>query len=577
MRLFWVLTFALVLTSLAWLSQGVFHQTWCVLLPITWTLGAYISLLLALSPLLYAGSLWHQRKVGALSIVTPPNTLIMLSFFVILSLLYGWIFSGSALSYPLHIYGDVGFHTNRVILMAQDYHVWINYLFHNGQRPEFHAEYMMYPSVSYLPVTLISTLLGDVTSLSYHRFALLLYYVATVVASYLFARIILTSTSQRILLTLTTLTSALLLSYTMSYYIEMPYICILLFSFSLLAFGMKTKTPAFVLSAMFLASLAPIMRETAIPSTAGIVIAAALWRITTYPTARIRAWGAAIVYCIVGLGPFIEYYIGKSHYTNWDKERTSLSFIWQQNYLAHFTYAFLYLGFFCFVALAFFIFSKKRFNQFPFLILAAIIGIAGSLISESIFIPSYMPWSRNYLFFYADFFVLTTICLAHFRAKSIMTSLVALQVIMNIITCMVFLPKAELFHESETVFDIRPIVHYLESQSNTHEKLFAYWPKGYPLEPKQLLPHFSGIERIALQGDESHFVSFTSVTAAAPHEAHYILFYYFANNSQPKAFRQIPRSPYPSAAELRDYRILINSKDPWAPQQSGVMLLEKIS
>ncbi len=568
-----------LIVFIAWLIQLAMHQSWIGFIS-SWTEGLLVSTLLCMLPLGYCFVLLRNKA-------TLPKYTIHFQdiLFIILLISISFImwqhYAEYAASFPMHTYGDESFHTTRVPIMAEDFHDWIRFLFHHHHtRPSFHAEYMFYPSLAYVPVTLWTMLLGKTASVSDQRLFLFINYLAVVLSTYLLARIMIQSKVISFFLALLPITSALLLSYTMSFYIELHYVSILILSFALLAWGVKDKSKEMVMTAIFVVSLAPITRESGVTGACGIIFAAMIWRyfnIDTTKSILIRLISASW-YLAIGLVPFVMYYISKSHYTEWDKTRTSIKFLLDQDYVELIKYAAIYLG-----PLAIFsFFFIPQIKKSPYLFLAAISGIAASLLMESIFLPGYMPWSRNYLFYYADFIVLTTTCISFiwqssYKLKQLAPMLLIIGIVANGLITIKYLPNDELFHESETVFNFDPITKYITQ--NTHEfanqKIYLFWPQGFPTYPEKLLPKDITLAKISTIAQRPNFIPFDLVEDNLPKDAKFVLFYYLKNSSLPKAFSSIPSVQRPEQQQLNHYKILVESIDPWSKGKSGVMLLEK--
>lgn len=588
-----------ILVSIGWLIQLSFHQTWMCLPGInmlSWKTGYVLSILVSLTPLLFSLSLLRRNPALPITIINYCDIFILLSLLA-LSLFFWWYFSKGALYFPIHMYGDETFHSTRVELMAKDFHTWMNYIFvPKTPRPEFHAEYMFYPSLAYVPIALLASLFGDASSIADQRIALVIYYLAIIFSTYLLARIFIKSRGISALIAVLSASSALLLAYTTSFYIEISYVGPFIFSFCLLAWGINNHSKEIVITAVLVSSLGPIMRETAIGTTGGIILVAMLWQYYTVdsythlmPLKRKMIHALfATQYMVIGLLPFAAYYIAKSHYTDWDKTRTSLAFILQQDYPTLLQYSLLYLSPIALAALLFCLFQWKKIYSWDntkrtsfYLMLAAITGILASLLTESIFIPGYMPWTRNYLFYYADFTVLIILFFTYFcriKCNSLAFILLLLGIGINTFIDIQYLQNDDYFHESETVFDFRTINHYITKHREQfeHQTIYIAWPKGYPTYPIKLLPAFILLKSIAIVPEQSRFPEFEIVHKILPNNAHYLLFYYLKNESKPRAFHNgIPSASPPTSLELQGYKILINSVDSWSNGKNGVMLLEK--
>ncbi len=579
-----LLILTLCTVSLGWLIQFSFHQTWlCIFGQIPWHKGFYLSCLMASLPLLYSLSLLLKGDCFPVIDLDYQDGLISI-ILVFFGVLFWYFFSMDAAHYPVHTYGDEAFHSNRVEIMATDLRAWFNYFFHLKPAPSFRAEYMMYPSLAYVPVTLWTFILGHPESIIYQRMFLVINYLAIILTTYLLARLIIKSKPMSTLIALIPMTSTLLIAYTMSFYIEMQYVSVLMLSFWLLTLGIEKHSENIVITAVFVASLAPIIRESAITGTLGIVFTSALWRYFTVSTDQkfITRFVILTRYFIAGLLPFFMYYVAKSNYTDWDKTRTSLSFIIHQDYLSLLKYAFVYLGPTAIFSFIYLILQPKIAKPYWYLFLAAIIGIISSIAIQAIFLPGYMPWTRNYLFAYAQFMVLIILCfnslwLSNNKTKNTAIVLVLITVIVNITLTIRCLYNNALFHESEVVFNLEPISRYITSHPDKfkNQTLYLYWPDHFPTFPEKLLPSFVVLKTLTSPKPEPLFLSFNAINSTLPDKVNYLLFYYLKNESLPQAFNSIPNVQQPKADELNSYTLLVNSVDPWSQGRNGVILLER--
>ncbi len=574
-----------VIVFIGWLFQLVLYQTWRPL----WGdssrhHGMLICTLIAFIPLIYSIICLRKRLPLHIFHIEYQDCLAVVGL-LCLGVLYWYFFCASAIYYPVHTYGDENCHNTIIPLMAQDLHSWFNYFTHHtAQPPNFRASYMLYPSLAYIPAMLWLMAFGDPSSIVEQRMFLVIQYLAVVFTTYLLARLIIKSRIISILTALLPLSSALLLSYTMSFYIELHYVSVLILSFWLLAWGIRNNSKEVVVTSVLMASLAAIIRESAMPGTFGIILAALIWRYLNVDRNKkiiVRAL-SAIWYLIIGLLPFFLYYLAKSHYTNEDKTRVSLTFLLHQDYSALLTYSLLYLGPLILGIFLFFILNPSKLKQEPYLILAAVVGIGSSLFMQSIFIPGYMPWTHNYLFYYAQFIVLLIITTNFIRQKLVKGNLIVIVflcigIIANITITIKYLNNDQWFNESETIFDIRPIAKYMtdHQQAFNHQRVYLYWPKGFPSYPIKLLPDFIKLTKINSIDAIPAFLDFNLIQQKLPAQAHYLLFYWLKNVSRPKKFHSIPAVRHPQSSELKNYHILIESVDSWSQGRSGVMLLEK--
>jgi hypothetical protein len=618
-----VLIISLIVVCIGWSIQLAFHQLWlCIYSPTSWKMGFIFSILLSCLPLSYAGYLfWKSPHLPTIKL--DFKDILFIISLVFIGVVFWRFFSLKAIYYPIHTYGDEAFHMSRVQLMNSDFYSWVHYFFSSHTPPPaYRAEYMMYPALAYVPGVLWNIMLGHVNSPADQRAFLVVSYLAVVITTYILSRFIVKSRLISGLFALLSISSALLLSYTMSFYIELHYVGVLLFSFWLLALGTEKNSPEVIFTAVFVSSLAPIIRESAIGGTIGIVIAAMLWHYLQGKSEKkiISRWLPCLLYLLVGLLPFSMYYTAKSNYSSWDKTRTSFSFLTQQDYYSLFTYAFMYLGpllilssfilciyfkratqhsssvidYFCLKKSSLInegfhseqlLSAKLEHTSKPahlYILLAAVVGIILELAIQAIFLPGFMPWTRNYLFYYAQFMVLSILCVNYFlqkkesKIKIFLIPLLVCSVFINTFIGNTYLKSNKWFHESEVVFDLRPITAYINEHRQQFENrsIYIYWPEHFPTYPESLLPNFIKLIKIPALKAEPLFFSFERVQSALPKDARYILFYYLKNSAKPQAFHNIPAVKRPQLSHF-PYHVLIESIDPWSSGNNGVMLLEK--
>lgn len=617
-----VLIISLIVVSMGWQIQLAFHQLWlCIHSSLSWKSGFHIFITLSFLPFIYAGYLFWSRPhlpVVELDI----QDLMLMVILICIGILFWWFFASEAIYYPMHTYGDEAFHMSRVKLMNSDFFSWVHYFFsHNASPPAYRSEYMMYPALAYVPVVFWNTFLGHIDSPADQRAFLVVSYLAIVITTYILARFIVKSRLISVLLAVLSISSALLLSYTMSFYIELHYVSVLLFSFWLLALGTEKNSPEVVFTAVFVSSLAPIMRESALGGTIGIVVAAILWHSLHGKSDKvINNFFSSFLYIFAGLLPFSMYYLAKSNYTNWDRTRTSLSYIFHQDYYSLFSYAFIYLGpLFILASFILCVYFKQASQQlhhisawsrakkialigrgealyspqqtsteldptkssYIYVLLAALVGIILELAMQVIFLPGYMPWTRNYLFYYAQFMVLSILCVNYLGQKKVSKNLFLILlliggVLINTFIGHNYLKSNKWFHESEFVFDFRPITAYINEhrQQFENQTIYIYWPEHFPTYPENLLPNFIKLIKIPALKAEPLFFPFDRIQSALPKDARYILFYYLKNNAKPQAFHEIPAVIRPRLTYY-SYQVLVESVDPWSYGNNGVMLLEK--
>lgn len=484
-----------------------------------------------------------------------------------------------------HVFGDESFHGPRTAMMCDDVKAaWELVLGRHAEAFPFHpSHYMMYPSLAYTVNASVATLLGDGHNLEYQRAALLAPYLIATLAFYLLARVVTGDRRTSFLLGLIPASSPLLISYTMSFYIEIHYVGLVLFAATLLVCGLKQQRNDCLAAAAFVASIAPLIRESAFPSAFAIGATAALAVIIrpNFQAQWIRRLAHGGYLLTLAMLPFAVYYTAKSNYTNRDKELTSLLNVFLQDHASLALYSLLYLGP---VVLALAGAAFLSWRKHALLILAALVALVGAHTIYAMFDPGYMPWSRNYLLYYAPLLMLVALGAESIRSHSIaagrkLTWALTAAVALNIGISFLCLDDNRFFHESEAVFDEAKIARYLRDHRTRFEgRVLASARPAHMGAWQEWVPNFTSLSSLkefdhpAYRGS---FVPFHRVIRRLHPEAPFLLFYWFENHSRPKIFREIPRAPKPRPDELKGFIVLVEAPDRWSGGKSGVMLLAR--
>lgn len=590
-------TFVATVVFFCWLLQFVGHQIWRYypMMDLN-NPAAGIPVLLALLLLAFLPAVFMARNAAPPHSAAQPgisnhwragsrNWFLTISI-IALALLNWAVFAREAAFFPLHVYGDEFFHSQRTT-MVRDYigELWAYF---GGERPNapFHsAHFIFYPSLAYLANATFSGILGDAAALANQRLALVPHFL--VIAAVTFAGALVLSCSRRLafFMALLPASAPLLLSYTMSFYIELQYVAVYLLSAFLLHQGMEEQDERAVWAALLIASVGPIIRESSMPLAMGIGgggVAYLLRKNLISGKLNFRSAALALYPLVVVLTPFLLFYAAKSAYSDWDQTRIANANILKQDYGALVAYSVLYLSP-AWPILAIAALFTKRFSD-RVIVVAMCASIGGALLLYARFLPGYMPWTRNYLMFYAPILVLMIIGAAHLYrsfgrkpASLALPALLGTSVLFNVIVSSTHLKNDVLFHESEAVFNDDTVTDYIRRRAHDFagQTIYGQHPVFKP-SPALALKDAARYEEVPSLAKKSQFFPFSKIVAELPAGRRYLLFHYFQNRSRPAVFAGLPAAKRPTQAELKGFRILAESSDPWSAGHTGTLLLERI-
>lgn len=591
-------TFIAALVFFCWLLQFVGHQIWRYYPMMDLdnpTEG--IPVLLALLSLAFLPAFFMARNAATPQAPAQQSGIshhwraggrnwLLAAAIIALALINWAVFARDAAFFPLHVYGDEFFHSERTT-MVRDYIVelWAYFTGERSDAPFHSAHFIFYPSLAYLVNATFSGALGDSAALANQRLALLPHFLA--IGAVTFACTLVLSGSRRLafFVALLPASAPLLLSYTMSFYIELQYVAVYLLSAFLLHRGIEKQDDRTVWAALLIASAGPIIRESTVPLAACIGAAGLFYFLRKNPISGkpdVRSAALALYPLALTLTPFLLFYAAKTSYTDWDQTRMANANILRQDYGTLLGYSLLYLTP-AWPVLAIAALFTKRFSD-RVIVIAMWAGIGGTLLLYGRFLPGYMPWTRNYLMFYAPILMLMVIGAAHLyrsfgprRAALALPALLGASALFNVGMSGTYLNSNVLFHESEAVFDDGAITDYIRRHASDFagQTLYGQHPVFQP-SPVQALKDTVRYEEVPSLAKKSQFFPFSKIVAELPAGQRYLLFHYYQNRSRPAAFAGLPAAKRPTRAELKGFRILAESPDPWSAGHTGTLLLERI-
>jgi hypothetical protein len=378
-----------------------------------------------------------------------------------------------------------------------------------------------------------------------------------------------------------TASSPVLLCYTSDKFLDIGHPILFFMGFIALAVGVL-QDRSWLSVAVWSASLMPLVRDNALPTTLVLVGAVAV-----YELSRAR-FAASVVALFVGCWPGVAYYLTKSAVTSIDSTRLSYNNIWQQNYGLFFGYlpvyipwAFLLLGCCGLVALGWRSWSQR------FIVSSLVASLFAQLAVYAIFEPGWMPWSRNYLMFFGQVVALACLGFLVYRAthRRLWVLILTLNVATNAYLNFFELTRNRLFHESIAIFHYDKLKTFMLSNpsvvphgSTIHVSVPVVFPH-LPFSSMQI-PRDTGVmfNPIIFAGyifDWRSLMSFRDFIERAPQDAKYLMFHWrvsrlLFNHGRSNAAR-------PTGEELAGFRVLFEAVDPFSDGLTGMILLERIA
>jgi len=479
-------------------------------------------------------------------------------------LAYPWI------AMPPHIYGDETHHFHRVL----EEMTWWRGLA-DGQAPSFPGPwFVFYPALGYLPTVILGGLFHwtfSTESVTVMRMSMAFWLLLTAFAAYrLVVELKLTSWWHECLVLILTLSVPVLYAYQVSFYIELPYVPLQLFSLLFALRYLRSETRADWVIAIGFAALGTLVRESVWPFALCLSTVLSL-RALAQRRFFWGLWGP-----IAGLGPFVLYYAARYLYTNggYDGSRLSFANLPQQDWPALFLSAPQYLGLGICLGVLGVVWALPRMSrQERLLVLAVCLPSLGlALLEYGIFEPGWMPWSRNYFLFVGPAILVFLVCAKYFLQAAGRIWAVAL-----FLVCMVgnlyilhgLFGDDRYFHENEAVFNVEQVLKKAALPQGTvvYDCRPLFFQHVVAEQPINTCPYILG------------FLPWETIGNKYPQDARYILYYHFRNRVKLAIFvrRKRPAPPV-SAEELgSEYRIIARVDDPFSQGEIGVTLIERLN
>jgi hypothetical protein len=560
---------------IAWVYQFVGHLIWRYLpvvsqdqlgLPLT----AAILVCMAL-PLLLVKRTTHAANEFCFDRRIDTRLLLLLGVITALNWL---IFASHWSALPLHTYGDEFFHNARTLI---EYNYWRDVLHSFGTPQGAHfpsdfpsAHFIIYPSVAYFTTTILSLLQGDPGSIVYQRHALLIWLLPIPIAAYILGRALEITRQSSFLFALALAVSPLLASYTLSYYIEIPYISIELAALVWLVLGEKNHDAYALCLAVGLASVATLVRESTLPF-AFFIVTASIYCNSKLPISRIRKLTLSFWFVFAGLIPCLLYSYAKSAYSGQHTARLAIVNFWRQDWTSLLTYGLVHLNIIMLLlALTSWLFIARR--QTRTVIIAMTATLCGTLMMYGLFETGWMPWSRNYALLFAPLNALALLGLYWVSTKfnvKVVRSVLIIAVFGNIAIAAMYFSDDRLFHENEAIFDLGPALANL-GHLQGDVKVYEHRPEF--MRNQFVMP--ANVTVVNVAPEVNAFIPLKDIETFLPSDAHWILYYYYRNVAAPQNLHSAPQAP---RNEIENGRYIVHSlsNDPFADGRTGVALLEK--
>lgn len=553
----------------AWTYQFVLHRTWIFYPAIAQDhlgMPLFAAAIVILSfPLL----LWKAiRPLQAVPILHWPSEYRWIGLLTMLAALNWLLVAWPWLGLPQHTYGDEFFHNIRT---AFEFDYWHKLFISGGRVPaDFPAaHFIFYPSLAYFTTTLLAWLQGDAGSIVFQRQAQLFWLLPIPALTYVLGRLLDVARWPMLLFAAVIACSPLLASFTISYYIELPYISIELASLIWLVTAWKKRDVHSMCMAVGFASLATLVRESTLPFAVVIALAAA-WTIRGImqdPISRrlLQGW-----FLIAAILPCAVYSYARKLYAGPDSTRLAIGNLPKQEWSSLLIYCAPYLNtVLLLLGLASLRWLLRSETRRPSLVLAS--ALAGTLLMYGMFLPGWMPWSRNYALLFVP---VTGTCLLGLYwlwatgRRRLASGMLAAAFICNITVSALWFKDNTLFHENEAMFDLAPALAILSSQPG---QISVY--EHRPAFMIQQLPLPANVKLINEGKDSGTFLPWEELRDKLPAEARWVLYYYYENRSKPPVLNALKRTPKLNTAEIDGFTVRSAVDDPFSGGRTGVMLL----
>ncbi|NQE51546.1 hypothetical protein [Herbaspirillum rubrisubalbicans] len=558
-----------------WLYQFAGHAIWRYLPWISADKTGFPLILIAVSiigfPLLMA--LRPRAASPKTSLLSRREDLPAIGMVLAIGLVFWAVFAMPWTHLALHTRGDELFHNERTRI---EYDYWRQLL---GAAPPMEfpsAHFIFYPSGAYFLNTLLAWLQGDAGSIVFQRQSQLLWFMLVPMASYSLCRILSISRRTAILFAAIPAVSPLLASFTVSYYIELPYVPLELAAFAWLLIAERESDKPALWLAVGMASAATLIRESVLP-VAFFIVCAAIWMHIRHTAKPLKSFWFAIWAILAGLLPCIAYSLVKRQFAGPASTRLSLENFLNQDWHLLALYGLVYLNA---IMLALVVYGWRcRSTDTRITALAAFGSMGGSLLMYGLFDAGWMPWSRNFALLIAPLLVVAAIASAKIsstnpngagnRFLSLQATL-AYACIFNIGVAAVWFKDDRMFHENEAIFDLAPAMEKL-AQKGQAIKIYEHRP---PFMRNQL-PLPPQLELINVAPEVNRFMPLQAIEKHLPSDAHWILYYYYRNTAAPSRLHAVPQAPR-EAIDTSRFAIRLTTDDPFSQGRIGVALLERM-
>lgn len=474
---------------------------------------------------------------------------------------------------PLHTYGDEFFHNERTRI---EFEYWWQLLTGSPQMEFPSAHFIFYPSGAYFLNTLLSWLQGNPGSIVFQRQSQLFWFMLIPFASYILCRIMSIGRGTSVLFAAVPAVSPLLASFTVSYYIELPYIPLELAAFIWLLVSEKQKDTQALWLAVGMASIATLIRESVLP-VAFFIVCGAIWqhvRLARKPMASMMfaAWSV-----LAGLIPCLTYSLAKRQFAGPASTRLSVENLLNQDWRLLALYGLLYLN--AVIVLLAAGALRRRSVDTRITALAALGGLAGSLLMYGLFETGWMPWSRNFALLVAPVLVLAAIAVSAKRQPGeeatgnrffSRQAMLAYACVFNMGVALLCFKDNRIFHENESVFDLAPA---LATLSKIDQPLKVY--EHRPPFMRNQLPLPPQLELINVAPEVNGFMTLPEIEKHLPSDARWVLYYYYRNTAAPLRLYSAPQASL-EAIDISRFAIRLTTDDPFSQGRIGVALLERM-
>lgn len=517
---------------------------------------------LAICSLPYFAALISREETAPVRISRPQLLIFAL---VIVSTI--WMLAVTPwIALPPHIYGDETHHFQRIL---EEIGWWHGRL--RGEALPFPGPwFVFYPSLGYLPSVALGAWFDwdfSTNAIAMARSSLAFWLVLTAVASYKLVLEVNFSRKWHEYLVLALLLSwPLMYAYQLSIYVEFQYVPLQLTSLFFALRYLRTGCHQAWIVAIGFAALSTLVRESSWPFA--LSISAFLSAREVFQ--KHYFWGSWGV--IGGTLPFFLYFSARYLYTagGHDGQRLSIAHLWQQDWLQLLLMSPYYLSVAGCLAILAFVWTFAQMNRAERMLLGAICvpSLTLTLLEYGVFLPGWMPWSRNYLMLLAPLIVIVLIsskyALERWNGRLATATIVAC-VALNAYVLLKPLVDNRYFHENEAIFDVQRLLK--DARIPADAEIFDCRPEFFR--------HVSELSRVKnVCPGTSGFFPWNVVREQIPENAQYVLYYHYRNRSLPKALSKQPTAD-PAPQEDERFEVLSRRDDPFSGGVIGASLLKR--